>query len=156
MCATRTLWPGNCRHSAKHSFMRTQENGAPDRTSTQIPGEDQELDFSEFMEGLVVDTKAYVRAEADHLTLHAIEKASTLLSMVVRKAVVFVMLGTTLLFLNVALAIYLGDLLGSRPLGFVLVAGTYLLLLGIFQLWWSQRGRERFLLDRINDLSNDE
>lgn len=150
------LWPGNCCRSAKDLFMRTQENGATERVGVHVPGKDQELDFSDFMQGLVVDTKAYVRAEANHLTLHAIEKASTLLSMVVRKAVVFIMLGTALLFLNIALAIYLGDQLGSRPLGFVLVAGTYLLLLAIFQFWWSHGGRERFLIDRINDLSNDD
>ncbi len=150
------LWPVNCDRVAKHSFMRTEENGTRDRTSAHIPGRDQDLDFSDFMEGLVVDTKAYVRAEVDHLKLHAIEKASLLMSMVIRKTMVVILLGTSLLFLNIARAIYLGDQLDSRPLGYVIVAGTYLLLLGAFQLWWSQGGRDRFLIDRINDLSNDD
>ncbi|MBK8615233.1 MAG: hypothetical protein IPN85_17620 [Flavobacteriales bacterium] len=136
--------------------MRTQENGTNDRTRAHMPGRDQELDFSDFMEGLVVDTKAYVCAEADHLKLHAIEKTSALMGMVIRKTVVVILLGTALLFLNIALGIYLGDELNSRPLGFVIVAGTYLLLLGAFHIWWSQGGRDRFLIDRINDLSNDD
>ena len=136
--------------------MRNEENGAPDRNSATIPGQEQDIDFSEFMDGLVVDTKAYVRAEADHLRLQAIEKASVLMSMVVRKAVVFVLLGTALLFLNVAFAIPLGEQLNSAPLGYVIVAGTYLLFLAVFASWWSQGGRDRFLIDRINDLSNDD
>lgn len=136
--------------------MRTEENGSQDRTSVRLPAEQQDLDFSDFMEGLVIDTKAYVRAERDHLTLRGIEKASLFMVLIFRNGVFMILFGTAILFLNVALAIYLGDQLDSRPWGYVIVAGTYLLLLGAFQLWWSKGGRDRFLLNRINDLSNDE
>jgi len=108
------------------------------------------------MNGLVVDAKGYLLAEKEHLTLQATEKAAVLLSRVVRHTAMLVMLAATLLFLNLALALYLGELLGSLPLGFVIVAGSYLLLLGGFLLWWSQGGRDRFVIDRINDLDRDE
>ncbi len=140
----------------KTSFMRTEENGPGLPVTEPIPEKGPDLDFSEFMDGLVVDVKAYVRAETDHFTLHATEKAAVLMGKALRQVVMTILLGTVLMFLNIALAFHVGDLLASRPLGFVIVAGIYVILLGAFQLWWSQGGSDRFVLDRINDLNNDE
>ena len=136
--------------------MRTESNGATGPVSDRPPDPTPAPDFSVFMNGLVVDAKGYLLAEKEHLTLQATEKAAVLLSRVVRHTAMLVMLAATLLFLNLALALYLGELLGSLPLGFVIVAGSYLLLLGGFLLWWSQGGRDRFVIDRINDLDRDE
>ncbi|MEO8591251.1 MAG: hypothetical protein ABI432_17870 [Flavobacteriales bacterium] len=114
------------------------------------------LDFSTFMDGFVDDVKGYVDSQKHYLTLHATEKASTLMGKALQHIVLFAALSMALLFLNVALAFYLGDLLASRPLGFVLVAGFYLLLLGVFHLWWTNGGRDRFVLERINDLNDND
>jgi Putative Actinobacterial Holin-X, holin superfamily III len=135
--------------------MRATENKNGIPPTELDTAEGGELDFSSFMDGLVDDVKGYVHAQKHYLTLHATEKASTLMGKAVEQTVLFGVLGISLLFLNVALAFYLGDLLASRPLGFVIVAVFYLLLLGAFFLWWKNGARDRFVLDRINDLNDD-
>lgn len=136
--------------------MHTEQNGAPITASDRDREEGGPLDFSTFMDGTADDVKGYIKAQKEYLTLHLTEKASALMGKAVQSAVGISIAAMVLLFLNLALAFYVGDLLRSRPLGFVIVAGTYLLLLGIFQLWWSNGGRDRFVLDRINDLNDNE
>jgi vacuolar-type H+-ATPase subunit I/STV1 len=113
------------------------------------------LNFSSFMDGLVNDMKGYARAQKEYVVLHATEKASTLMGKVVEQLAIMSIVGMALLFMSIALAFYVGDLLASRPLGFVLVAGLYLLLLAGFLVWWRNGGRDRFVIDRINDLNDD-
>lgn len=125
-------------------------------TAERDTDEGGQLDFSSFMQRFADDVKGYVHAQRRYLTLHLTEKLSMLMSKVLQQVMLFVTLGMALLFLNIALALYLGDLLASRPLGFVLVAGFYLLLLGMFSLWWSNGGKDRFVLDRINDLNDSD
>ena len=136
--------------------MRTHENNSPLEVEEDLTEEGGPLDFSSFMKRFADDVKGYVRAQRKYLTLHFTEKVSTVMGKVVQQVVLFVTVGMALLFLNIALALYLGDLLASRPLGFVLVAAIYLLLLGGFSLWWSNGGRDRFVLDRINDFNSDD
>ncbi len=135
--------------------MRTSKNAAKTTRTDRDDDEGQDLDFSTFMDGFVDDVQGYVHAQKQYLTLHVTEKASMLMGKAVQHTVLFVALGMALLFFNIALAFYLGDLLSSRPLGFVIVAGFYLLLLGAFLLWWKHGARDRFVLDRINDLNDD-
>ncbi len=115
-----------------------------------------ELDFSSFLTGTSSDVKGYVRAQKRYLQLHLSERASLLMGRLLANVVLAVALGFVLLFLNVALALYLGEILHSAPLGFVLVAALYLLLFGIFRLWWAQGARDRFVLDRINDFTDND
>lgn len=115
-----------------------------------------ELDFSTFLSGTADDVKGYVGAQKRYLALHLSERAGVLLSRLLANVVLCAAVGFALLFLNVALALYLGEVLGSAPLGFVLVAAFYLLLLGIFRLWWTNGGRDGFVLDRINDFTDTD
>ncbi len=135
--------------------MRSDEPTHTRRKHRPDTDENGELDFSTFMNTFADDVKGYVDAQKRYLTMHVTDKASTLLAKTVQQLVLFVMLGVALLFLNIALALYLGDLLHSRPIGFVLVSGFYLILLALFFLWWNGGAKERFVLGRINDFSND-
>ncbi|MBK8500111.1 MAG: phage holin family protein [Flavobacteriales bacterium] len=135
--------------------MRATENENGNPVSNQETDEGGELDFSTFMDSLVDDVKGYAHAQKQYLTLHVSEKVGTLMGKAVGTCVVYGVLGVSLLFFSVALAFYLGDLLSSVPLGFVIVAGFHLLLLGVFMLWWKQGARDRFIVGRINDLNDD-
>lgn len=126
---------------------------ADTETATREGGE---LDFSTFLTGTANDVKGYIGSQKRYLELHLSERAGVLLSRLIANVVLSVAVGFALLFLNVAIAIYLGQLLGSAPLGFLIVAALYLLLLGIFHLWWASGGRDRFVLDRINDLTEND
>jgi Putative Actinobacterial Holin-X, holin superfamily III len=146
---------GRLPYSAKADLMREKENNAdapPVNNNTEDGGR---LDFSAFMEAFVSDLKGYVSAQKQFLVLHLSEKASRAMGKALEHTVIFAVLGMSLLFMNVALALYLGNLLSSAPLGFLIVAGFYLLLLSAFLLWWRNGARDRFILDRINDLNDD-
>jgi hypothetical protein len=136
--------------------MRTETNKTTPLGTDLSAIREGELDFSEFMDGLAVDMKGYVLAEKEHLVLQATEKAAVMLSKTLQQATFFSILGAVLLFLSLALALFLGDLLASRPLGFAILGGAYAILLGAYQLWWSQGGRERSILELINDLNSHD
>lgn len=131
------------------SMTNAEDTRSDTRFATQEGGE---LDFSTFLAGAANDLKGYVDAQKRYLQLSWSERLGLLMGRLVANVAVIAAIGLALLFLNIALALYLGELLESLPLGFVLVAAGYLLLLGVFHLWWTSGARERFTLDRINDL----
>lgn len=131
-------------------------NGSNGHVTDHPPEPPPAASFSDLLNGAVHDAKSYLLAEKEHLTLQAIGLVAVLLSKVVRLTAVLVLLAAMVLFLNIALALYVGELLGSLPLGFVIMAGSYVLMLGGFLVWWSQGGRDRFVIDRINDLDGNE
>ncbi len=113
-------------------------------------------DFSTYLRDFAADAKGFVVAQQRLTLMHITEKASSLMGKVVSGMVMYTALGMVLLFLNLALAMYLGEQMGSAALGFAAVAGIYLLLFGLFRFWWSQGGRDRFILDRINEMNSDD
>lgn len=126
---------------------------APPPNSTEEGGA---LDFSSFATGLVKNVGDYVDVQKRYLQLTATERISVMLAGTMNGVVTAVCLGILLLFLSVALAFYLGDEMGSRALGFVLVGGLYLVLFLGFTLWWRNSGRERFILERMKDMNPDD
>ena len=114
------------------------------------------LDFSTFVDGFVVDIKGYVNAQRHYMMLQASHKLAVLLAKAVQQMAVLSGYAIAALFSSVSLALYLGELLSSYPLGFLITAALALLLAGVFHLWWSNGGRERFILARINDMNDGE
>ncbi len=141
---------------ATTAHMPTTANRARVEEEEYATREGGELDFSSFLTGTAAEVKGYVRTQKRYLQLHLGERAALLMGRLLANVVLAVALGFMLLFLNLALALYLGEVLNSAPLGFVLVAALYLLLFGIFRLWWTQGGRDGFLLDRINDFTDND
>ncbi|MEO8068336.1 MAG: phage holin family protein [Flavobacteriales bacterium] len=135
--------------------MSTNHNSAhaPSRPLTDEGGA---LDFSTFVDGFAQDVQGFVRAEKRYILMQASEKAGGLMGKTVGMVVPFLACIMALLFLCIGLGFYLGEVVGSRALGFVMVGGLYLILLGIFQLWWNSGGRDRFILGRINELNDDD
>ena len=108
------------------------------------------------MDGFAHDIKGWVRTEKRYMMMHGSEKAGIMMGKTLHTAVVFIACILILLFLCIGLGFYLGEVLGSRALGFVLVGALYLVLLGIYQLWWSSGARDRFILGRINELTDND
>ena len=111
-----------------------------------------ETDASEFMKGLVDEGKHYLETQKKYYMLLASQRTGHLVGGVVGNVVMAVMIGSVLLFCNLAAAFWLGDLLQDRPMGFLLVGGFYLVVLVVFVLWWRSSGRDGFSLDIINSL----
>jgi hypothetical protein len=121
------------------------------------PIDDEEpLDFSTFVDGFMVDIKGYVNAQRHYMMLQASHKLAVLLAKAVQQMAVLSGFAFAALFSSVSLALYLGELLSSYPLGFLITAALALLLAGVFHLWWSNGGRDRFILARINDMNDGE
>lgn len=137
--------------------MRTAERQRPE----QFGGPDEQVEVEEatistFLEGFAADMRGYISAQRDLLMMKVTHKFAVLMGKAVHSAAVLGGIGMAFLFLNVALALYLGELLASYPVGFLLTALLALALVGLFHLWWTNGGRDSYLLARINDMNNDE
>lgn len=137
--------------------MRTAERNGTDRFG-KLEDEHQEgsTTFRIFLEGFAADLRGYVTTQRDHLLMKASHKFAMLMGKAVHNVAVIGGVAVALLFFLVALALYLGELLASHPLGFLLTAVLALALVAGFHLWWTNGGRDRFLLARINDMNNDD
>ncbi|MCF8303665.1 MAG: phage holin family protein [Bacteroidales bacterium] len=81
---------------------------------------------------LAESVKVYLTLRLNLFKLSFIEKASRIISLSWTFTVVAVFFSLFLGFLSIAGALWLGDLLNNTPLGFLIIAGFYLLLFVIF------------------------
>lgn len=80
------------------------------------------------LKGVIQKAKEYFKNWKDLSALIVVERLSTIISGLLID-VLMVFLGLIILiFLSFSLAFYLGEVTGSTALGFLLVSGTYLLL----------------------------
>jgi hypothetical protein len=78
------------------------------------------------------DIQEYIEVRIDLLRLHTAENISRILSSAVNAAIIGYMLLIILLFVSFAGGYFFGSLLHSTELGFLCVAGFYLVALLIF------------------------
>lgn len=88
----------------------------------------------ENVEDLVTHVGAYIDTQKKLIQLSAAEKVATTVSGGVSALVTALLAIFVLLFLSVAGAFYLGELLGSNTLGFLIIGGFYLVLMLIFSM----------------------
>ena len=86
-----------------------------------------EKTFAELKE----DISTYVELRLELLKLNTYERVAKTMAVFSYGIVLILLAFFTILFLFLALGFFLGELLGSIALGFVLVVGMYLLLFGI-------------------------
>lgn len=107
-------------------------------------------DFSDFIDSLGEEARGFVHAERDYLTL-LLAKRSADVSRTLLGAIVGVVLGVcVLLFLSIAGALAIGQALANNALGFLIMAGAYVLIFGLFMWIWRSGVGDRFRLTVIN------
>jgi hypothetical protein len=74
------------------------------------------------IESLIEKVKSYVETTVDLLKLKAIDKSSTVASVVIDYLIVFLMFGIFAVLLNVGLALLIGEFLGKAYYGFFIMA----------------------------------
>lgn len=79
------------------------------------------------VESLIDRVKSYVETRIDLLRLKAIDKSSSLLSMLISLFIVILFAFLAFILLNVGIALLLGDLLGKSYYGFFIVGGFYII-----------------------------
>jgi hypothetical protein len=96
-------------------------------------------DNVKLIEALVDSVKSYAKVSLKLTRLKALEKISDVISTLIPHTITLTMIGLFLLFLNLGLSLWLGEILGKVYYGFLLVAGFYgvaaLLVHLILQQW---------------------
>jgi fatty acid desaturase len=84
-------------------------------------------DNSKLLETLLERATDYGKTSFELLKLKVLDKTADVISSVIPSSVVFVLIATFMLFLNLGLALWLGEILGKMFYGFFVVAGFYAL-----------------------------
>jgi hypothetical protein len=82
-------------------------------------------DYEKVIEALLVKAEEYGKTSFELAKLKALDKTSDVVSSLVPKLIVSLLIIIGLLFLNVGLAVWIGDLLGKLYFGFFVVAAFY-------------------------------
>lgn len=68
----------------------------------------------------------YVKSSVDLYKLQLIDKSSDLIASLVAKIAIALIVSMFLFFINIGIAIWIGEILNSLSLGFIIVSGFYL------------------------------
>ena len=98
-------------------------------------------------ENLTENLKEYANTRYDLVTLKITQKAANIGSQTTAILLIGVLIIMFVLFINIAVALYLSSLLNSRYIGFFIVAGFYLLLTLIFII-----GRKKLIITPLRNL----
>jgi fatty acid desaturase len=88
--------------------------------------EDRE-DNTRLLESLLERASSYAKTSIELMKLKTLDKTTDVVSSLVPESIVFILLASFMLFLNLALALWLGDILGKAFYGFFIVAAFYIL-----------------------------
>jgi fatty acid desaturase len=88
-------------------------------------------DNAKLIESLLERATEYARTSLELVKLKALDKTSDVISSIVPHYVVLVFIALFIIFFNLGLALWLGEILGKTWLGFFVVAGFYVIT-GIF------------------------
>ena len=82
-------------------------------------------DNSKLLETLLDRATDYGKTSFELLKLKTLDKTTDAISSAIPHSVVFVLIASFMLFLNLGLALWLGEILGKMFYGFFVVAGFY-------------------------------
>jgi hypothetical protein len=85
-------------------------------------------EHTKLIESLFERVTDYGKTSIELAKLKAIDKTSDVVSSFVPHAVVFILIASFLLFVNLGLAFWLGEILGKTCYGFFVVAGFYIFI----------------------------
>jgi fatty acid desaturase len=84
-------------------------------------------DNTNLFESLLERATDYSKTSYELVKLRAVDKTSDVVSSFVPHSIVFVLMASFILFLNLGLAFWLGEVLGEIFYGFLVIAGFYVL-----------------------------
>ena len=82
-------------------------------------------DKANLLESLLEKATEYGKTSFELVKLKALDKSSDIISTIVPRFVVITLFSSFLLFLNLGLALWLGEILGKTFYGFLIVAAFY-------------------------------
>ncbi|WP_423126441.1 phage holin family protein [Gaoshiqia sp. Z1-71] len=109
-------------------------------------------DNVKLIESLLESTFKYGAAEIELIKLKTLNKTSDVVSSLIPHTVVFFILVLFLLFLNLGLAFWLGDIIGNNFCGFFVIAAFYAivgLVMHFFMHKWIKRKICNYLVKQM-------
>jgi hypothetical protein len=103
---------------------------------------------AKMFETLIDRAEDFGKTSIELVKLKTLDKTSDVVSSFIPYSVVFVLIASFMIFLNLGLAFWLGDILGKTYFGFFVVAGFYVLTGGIFYVFFHKR-LKRYIRDYI-------
>jgi len=82
-------------------------------------------DTEELIESILERTAEYGKTTFELVKLKALDKTTDVVSSIFPNSIVFVLIGLFIFFLNLGLALWLGEILGKIIYGFFVVAAFY-------------------------------
>jgi len=108
-------------------------------------------DLKDDTKGLTDNVQAYVENRLNYLKLDVFKKTMLGITTLIKVILVSVLGLISFFFLSIALAIWLGDVLGKPSYGYLLVGGFYILLI-VFVLLFAKKAIERLILRKYAKL----
>ena len=107
-----------------------------------------------YIEPLLIKAEAYGKTSYELVKLKTIDKTSDILSTAVSRGTVVFVLSIFIVMINIAIALWLGDILGKSYYGFFCVAGFYgicgLILYFYMHKWIKQRIGDSIISQMLN------
>ena len=107
-------------------------------------------DLGEFMGSFLGSAQHLIQAERSHLTFMVTKRTAEAVRKVTGSLGAIVFFGMAVLFASVACAIWIGRELESDILGFLIVAGAYVVAGIVFGSLWKGAAGKRFMTGLIN------
>ena len=107
---------------------------------------------SNLIESLIERATDYGKTSYELLKLKAIDKTSDVVSTVIPYSFVFLMIAAFMLFFNLGLAFWLGEILGKIFYGFFIVAAFYLLIVAVIYFFmhkWLKKVIGNFIIKQL-------
>jgi len=109
-------------------------------------------DNSNLLDSLLERAGEYGKTSLELYKLKTIDKTTDVVSAIIPNSVVFVLIASFMLFLNLGLAFWLGEILGKIFYGFFVVAGFYIIagiVIHFFMHNWLKRLIVNYLIKHI-------
>lgn len=113
--------------------------------------EDME-DNTTFLESLLERASEYGKTSLELVKLKTLDKTTDIVSSLVPQSVVIILIASFMLFLNLGIALWLGDILGKTFYGFFVVAGFYILVgivIHLFMHKWIKKLVGNYIIKHI-------
>jgi fatty acid desaturase len=109
-------------------------------------------DNTKLLESLLERASEYGKASFELIKLKTLDKTTDVVSSLVPQSVVIALIASFMLFLNLGLALWLGDILGKPFWGFFVVAAFYILagiVVHFFMHNWIKKLVGNYIIKRV-------
>jgi len=104
------------------------------------------------IENLLVRVEEYGKSSLELIKLKTLDKSSDIVSSVIPHSVVLILISSFLLFFNLGLALWLGEIFGKPFYGFFTVAAFYILIgivLHFFMHKWIKKIIRNYIINQM-------